>query len=141
MHTFTTGDHQISFRDFLKPMRIDELPEETVRAFTANANRFPMGQLLACSEPEGLDTPTLFLDCARGAFFVATINLLLDMHAAHLDAQAQERQRKALQAQHYKAQRTALYGGSAASRHLGRVSDIIRQKTARIINAANGVSE
>lgn len=90
---FSIGEHSLIFKKVLDPFDLGMLPEETSRAFLGAMKRFPLGKLsyLAASD---LTTPTLFFDHRRAAFFAASIDQILDLHAKHLNARWQ-RERKA----------------------------------------------
>jgi len=84
---FQKDIHTIDLDGFLKPFDAKLLPEETTAAFLADARAFPIGTSAMCTEPDSLDTPLLLYDSKRDAFYAATINILLDLYAAHLDAE------------------------------------------------------
>lgn len=90
---FSIGEHSISFKKSLDPFDLDTLPEETTAAFLGSMKRFPLGKLSYLPASD-LTTPTLFFDHRRAAFFAASIDQILDLHAKHLNARWQ-RERKA----------------------------------------------
>ncbi len=90
---FTIGKHSIAFQKSLEPFDLGTMPEETAAAFQGAMKSFPLGKLSYL--PVGdLTTATLFFDHRRAAFFTASIDQILDLHAAHLNARWQ-RERKA----------------------------------------------
>lgn len=93
MMQFSHGEHSIAFSKSLEPVHLGTLPEETAAAFLGAMRSFPLGKLSYL--PVGdLITPTLFFDHRRAAFFAASIDQILDLHAEHLNARWQ-RERKA----------------------------------------------
>lgn len=90
---FTVGKHSIAFKKSLDPFDIKTLPEETVAALLGAMKSFPLGKLSYLPASD-LTTPTLFFDHRRAAFFVASIDQILDLHAKHLNARWQQ-ERKA----------------------------------------------
>lgn len=103
---FTIGEHYMCFKKTLEPFDLETLPEETVAAFLGSMKSFPLGKLsyLASSD---LTTPTLFFDHRRAAFFAASIDQILDLHAKHLNDRWQ-RERKAKIRQLYWQHRSLL---------------------------------
>ena len=90
---FSIGEHSMIFKKALDPLDLGLLPEETSAAFLASMKRFPLGRLSYL--PVGdLTTPTLFFDHRRAAFFAASIDQILDLHAKHLNVRWQK-ERKA----------------------------------------------
>lgn len=90
---FTVGEHSIVFKKSLHALYLETLPEETSAAFQGTMKHFPMGRL-SYLPVDDLTTATLFFDQRRAAFFAASIDQILDLHALHLNARWQ-RERKA----------------------------------------------
>jgi hypothetical protein len=124
MYRFIIANVEISADKMLKPIKA---ADEIAQQFISQMSPFPLGNLLVLGDISSLDGPVLFYDFKKSHFFVCTVNILLDLHAAHLNAEARERQRKALNAAKYKAQRIAQHGAEADQRHNRRVSDLARQ--------------
>lgn len=90
---FSIGEHGMMFKKTLDPFDLEMLPEETSAAFLRSMKTFPLGKL-SYIPVDDLVTPTLFFDRRRAAFFAASIDQILDLHAKHLNARWQ-RERKA----------------------------------------------
>lgn len=130
MNTFEIDGHEITFEKMLSVQSAD-IPRTTAR-------RFPLGNLEILTDPEDFDTPALFYDTRINRFFAATLNLMADLHAAHLDAEARERQRKAINAARYKAERVGKHGQDAEARHIRRVSELAQERIQKIRSQAQG---
>jgi len=129
MYKYTAEHSEITVSQMLKPIKT---AQEVTAEFLQMMQPFPLGNLLILESPETLDTATLFYDCKRGSFFACTVNILLDLHAAHLDAEARERQRKAINAARFKAERVGKHGQDAEARHARNVAEIAAQRRKQI---------
>ena len=131
-YRFTAQGHHVSFQTVLLPFPECDLPEESAAAFLGTLSRFPMARLSCADTRADNATVQLWHDAAKNVFFAASIDHILDLHAARLDAERRDRQRKQQTADRYKRARLSEHGAAYDSRHRAFVAGHVASVTQRL---------
>ena len=109
---YSIKGHVIYFKASLKPVAIDNLPEETMAVLLDGMRPFPLGQLSNIPVAD-LSTQTIFCDHRRNVLFSASIDQILDIYAERLNRAWRQEQKESVRRLYWQHRQLKLKGVTA----------------------------